>query len=263
MDPAVVSVRALASRRPPPLAERGRGCQADERAAVALERDERRPDRDPADEVPRAVDRIDDPARVRLLAAALLAEEALAGAAFGDLAAERLLDGAVSVRDRRQVGLRVDPEVGGAEPRQRDRVGEVGELVREGKIRVDGGAYSEAWRLNLAVTTLQRHIMKLLVDDEATPLSELEGTMQLMFEYPTRAEAHERVCEALIELIDKGLAQLVYYDPPYVWENRTEIPPAAAAALLADPESWVSPLERIDSRQVRAASTNLGQRLFF
>jgi 16S rRNA G966 N2-methylase RsmD len=115
----------------------------------------------------------------------------------------------------------------------------------------------------IAVTPLERHIMKLLVDDEASSLSELEGTMQVMFEYSTRAEAHDRVREALLELIGKGLVQLVYYDPPHRWENRTEIPPAAAGALLADPESWVSPLERVDSRQVRAASTELGQRLFF
>ena len=116
---------------------------------------------------------------------------------------------------------------------------------------------------DIKVTPLQRHIMKLLVDDEAAPLSELEGTMEVMFEYPSRDEAHERVREALIELIDKGLVQIVYYDPPFLWENRTDVSPAAAGALLADPKSWVSPLERIDSRQVRAASTDLGQRLFF
>ena len=114
-----------------------------------------------------------------------------------------------------------------------------------------------------AVTPLERHIMKLLVDDEASPLSELEGTMQVMFEYATRAEARDRVLHALIGLIDKGLVQLVYSDPPYGWENRTEIPSAAAGALLADPRSWVSPLEQVDSRQGRAASTDLGQRLFF
>jgi hypothetical protein len=78
VDPAIVAVRALAARRPPALAQRGRRGDADNRAAVPLERDERRPDRDPADEVPRAVDRIDDPAGVRLLAAALLAQEAFA-----------------------------------------------------------------------------------------------------------------------------------------------------------------------------------------
>jgi 16S rRNA G966 N2-methylase RsmD len=114
----------------------------------------------------------------------------------------------------------------------------------------------------IAVTPLERHIMKLLVDDEASPLSELEGTMQVVFEYPTRAEAHNRVRKALVELIDKGLVQLVYYDPPYRWESRTEIPPAAAGALLADPRSWLHPMDR-PPRQVRAASTALGQRLFF
>src|SRR5207247_4525263 len=37
---------------------------------------------------------------------------------------------------RRQVGLRVDAQVGGAKPRQRDRVGDVGKLVREAKVGV-------------------------------------------------------------------------------------------------------------------------------
>jgi hypothetical protein len=140
VDPAVVAVRALAAGRPPALAQRRRGRDPERRAAVPLERDQRRPDRDPADEVPRAVDRVDDPARVGLAAAALLAEEALAGAPLDDRRPQRLLDRAVGVRDRRQVGLLVDPEIRGAEARQRERVGEVGELVREGEVRVDARA---------------------------------------------------------------------------------------------------------------------------
>src|SRR5918911_4989471 len=77
VDLAAVAICTLAARRPPTLSERGRRGQAHDRAAVALERDQRRPDRDPADEVARPIDRVDDPARLRLLAAALLAEEAL------------------------------------------------------------------------------------------------------------------------------------------------------------------------------------------
>jgi hypothetical protein len=46
----------------------------------------------------------------------------------------------VGVGDRRQVGLLVDAQVGRAEARQRDRVGEVGELVREGEVGIDGRA---------------------------------------------------------------------------------------------------------------------------
>ena len=140
VDPAVVAVGALAARRPPALAERRGGRDADHRPAVALERDERRPDRDPADEVPRAVDRVDDPTRVRLLAAALLAEEALGRPPLCDRRPQRLLDRVVGVRDGRQVGLLVDTQIRGAEPRQRERVGEVGELVREGEIWIDGRA---------------------------------------------------------------------------------------------------------------------------
>jgi hypothetical protein len=114
-----------------------------------------------------------------------------------------------------------------------------------------------------AVTPLELRIMKHLVDDEASPLRELEGTMQILFEYPSRAEARDRVREALLNLVESGFAQLVYYDPPFGWENHVDVPAGAAAALLADPDSWVSPLERVDSRQVRAASTELGHRVFF
>jgi hypothetical protein len=46
----------------------------------------------------------------------------------------------VGIGDRGQVGLLVDAQVGRAEARQRDRVGEVGELVREGEVGVDGRA---------------------------------------------------------------------------------------------------------------------------
>jgi hypothetical protein len=140
VDPAVVAVRALAARRPPALAERRRGGDPDNRPAVSLERDQRRPDRDPADEVPRAVDRVDDPARGGLLAAALFAEEALARPTLRDRGPQRLLDRTVGVRDRRQVGLLIDAQVRGAEARQRERVGEVGELVREGEVGIDGRA---------------------------------------------------------------------------------------------------------------------------
>ena len=140
MDPAVVAVRSLVARCPPALAQSGRGGHAHDRPAVALERDQRRPDRDPAHEVSRAVDRIDDPARGRLVPAALLAEETLARPLLGDHRPQRLLHRAIGVGDGRQVELRVDAEVGGAETRQRKRVGEVGELVREGEIGVDGRA---------------------------------------------------------------------------------------------------------------------------
>jgi Diaminopimelate epimerase len=114
-----------------------------------------------------------------------------------------------------------------------------------------------------ALTGLELRIMKHLVDDEATPLRELEGTMQILFEYPSRAETRDRVREALFNLVESGLAQLVYYDPPFRWENHVDVPAGAAAALLVDPDSWMSPLERVHSRQVRVASTELGQRLFF
>ena len=57
-----------------------------------------------------------------------LAEHALAGPVARDALAQHALDGAVGVGDRRQVGLRLDAQVGRAKARQRQRVGGVGEL---------------------------------------------------------------------------------------------------------------------------------------
>ncbi len=92
--------------------------------------------------VPRPVDRVDDPARRGAVVAELLAEHALAGALARDELADRLLGGAVGLRDRRQVGLRLDDEVERAEARERDRVGGVGEAVREGEVGVAAHAHS-------------------------------------------------------------------------------------------------------------------------
>ena len=76
--------RAAVLGRPPAAAERGRRDAAGDDLAGLLERDERRPHRDAADEVGRAVDRIDDPAALvrsggPLDLALLLAEHDVAG----------------------------------------------------------------------------------------------------------------------------------------------------------------------------------------
>ena len=106
--------------------------------ALALEREQRPPDGDAADVVPRAVDRVDDPAVWRAVVAELLAEHALAGPPAGDERADRLLGRPVGLADGRQVGLRLDAQVGGAEASERDRVGGVGELVREAEVGAHG-----------------------------------------------------------------------------------------------------------------------------
>src|SRR5205085_7089008 len=62
-DRASVREGAAAAGRPPAVAERRRGGDGDREVAVPLERDQRRPDRDPAHVVPRAVDRVDYPER--------------------------------------------------------------------------------------------------------------------------------------------------------------------------------------------------------
>ena len=71
----------------------------------------------------------------------LLAEYAVLGPLRLDAPEEGALDGAIGVGDRRQVGLRLDAQVERAEARKRDRVGEVGQLEREGQIRVHACTY--------------------------------------------------------------------------------------------------------------------------
>ena len=121
-DADALPVRARAALGPPAAAERGGG---DDREPVGV-RDQRGPDRDPARVVPRPVDRIEDPARV-VAPALLLAEDGLARALPLDPCPQRVLDGPVGLGDRRQVGLRLDAEVGcakrGARSRRRRRRG--------------------------------------------------------------------------------------------------------------------------------------------
>jgi hypothetical protein len=58
----------------------------------------------------------------------------LAGPLAGEPSAQGGLDGAVGLGNGRQVGLRLDAEISGAESSQRDRVGVVGE--GEGELEV-------------------------------------------------------------------------------------------------------------------------------
>jgi hypothetical protein len=102
--------------------------------AVALEREERCPDGDAAQEVPRPVDRVDDPARRRPVVAFLLAENTLAATVARNPFAQCTLDGSVGVRNRAPVRLRLDTEVRRAEARERQRVGVVGEREGEGEV---------------------------------------------------------------------------------------------------------------------------------
>ena len=103
-----------------------------------LERDQRRPDRDAARVVPGAVDRVDDPAaRAGAGGALLLAEDRIVGALVGEQPSELGLDGAIGLGHRGEVGLRLDGEAG-AEARQRDRVGRIGESQREIEVGAHG-----------------------------------------------------------------------------------------------------------------------------
>ena len=130
------SPRAAHQREPSAGADTTPTCEA----AVALERDERGPHRDAAGVALGAVDRVDDPAALRVAGRAeLLADDGVARASAGEALAHHLLHRAVGLGDRREIGLGVDHEVGGAKARQRDVVGGVGELEGEREIGVDAG----------------------------------------------------------------------------------------------------------------------------
>jgi 16S rRNA G966 N2-methylase RsmD len=116
----------------------------------------------------------------------------------------------------------------------------------------------------LEVSELERKIMMMLVDDDATPLTEIFATMRakppLSSDVPVTREV---IRDALRDLIGKGLARLVFYDPPYRWEDATPIPEAQAVSLLDQKETWIPPLENPEGRQVRATDTDLGRSIFF
>src|SRR6266498_2651567 len=120
------------AKAPAPLA-------ADQRAAVALQGDQRGEHRDAADVVLGAVDRVDDPARGCLGAVApgdaeLLAKDRVVGPLLADALAQQLLGGPVRLGDRGQVRLGLDHQIGGAEAFQGDGVGKVGELQRQPEV---------------------------------------------------------------------------------------------------------------------------------
>ena len=106
--------------------------------------------------------------------------------------------------------------------------------------------------------------MLLLVDDDSTPLTVIEGTLRARpspsLDVPVTRSA---IKDALRSLMERGFAKLVYYDP-HVHEPRdTRISTAEGLKLLEDPESWTSPLEKPEDLQVRAIDTALGRSIFF
>jgi hypothetical protein len=144
VDRLAACVRAGAAHGPPAPPECRGGDDPEPQRTPLLERDQRRPDRNPTGVVARAVDRVDDPAALAGAARPeLLAEDAVGGPGRGETCAQVALDGAVGLGDGRQVGLRLDGEVGGPEARQRDRVGRVRELEREREV---GVAAQSSWR---------------------------------------------------------------------------------------------------------------------
>ena len=115
-DTVVVHPGTATALGVPAAVKGGRRDDAEAELAVLLERDQRRPDRDPARVVPCAVDRIDDPpAAAAAEGAELLAEQAVIRALDREPLPDHRLDRPVGLGHRGQVGLRLDLEVAGAE----------------------------------------------------------------------------------------------------------------------------------------------------
>src|SRR5262249_49259336 len=111
-QPGAVQPGPLPPASPVELRRRRRVNDAERDLAVLLQREERRPVRNPPDEVLRAVDRIDDPAsRLLALRPVLLAEKP----DVGERGAEPFHDGGlrllVGLGDRRVIGLLHHPHV--------------------------------------------------------------------------------------------------------------------------------------------------------
>ena len=128
----------LTANRPPAASERGRRDERYLDPPVALESQQRPPDRDAPDVVSCPVDRVDDPACRYPVVAELLAEHALTRAPARDELADSLFGGAIGLGDGAQIGLRLDPKVERPEASERDRVGAVSQLLSKGEVRAHG-----------------------------------------------------------------------------------------------------------------------------
>src|SRR5690606_6969962 len=102
----VANPRPTAGCRPPALAERRGADHSDDRHAVDGEGDEGRPDRNAAQVVGGAVNRVDDPLTGRVaFAAELLTQDGVLAAIGGEPGPDGLFDGLIGVGDRGAVRL--------------------------------------------------------------------------------------------------------------------------------------------------------------
>jgi len=120
----------LAVGRPPTTPESGGTDKADLEHAGHPQRNECRPDRNPAQVVLRPVDRIEDPGALRTAAhSELLAEDSVARALSGKDPAQALFDCLVGFGDRGEIRLRLDHEVVGAVERHGNGISGIGQLA--------------------------------------------------------------------------------------------------------------------------------------
>jgi hypothetical protein len=119
------------------LAERRRAHDPEDGLPLHREGDQRGPDLDPVGEVPRPVDRVDDPSALApLLEPPLLAEHRVLRVPIVDGAAHHLLDREIGLRHGALIGLDPDLE-GAAEQLEGDLVRSVRELMGEGEFGLE------------------------------------------------------------------------------------------------------------------------------
>jgi hypothetical protein len=128
---------AGAGGRPPAASQRRRGDQADHRHAVVHQGDQGGPDRHPADEVLRPVDRIHDPLPGATAGGAeLLADHRVPGSGPAQLAADQFLGRPIGISDRGQVRFGLHQQIDRGEPGDRHCVHLVGDHMRQAEIIV-------------------------------------------------------------------------------------------------------------------------------
>jgi hypothetical protein len=132
-EAACAGKRTPTTHRMPALAERGSRDETGHNVATLLDSEERGEDGNPANEVPRPVDRINDQASIVPPSgiAEFLPQDSQARMPPHDKLARRLLDGAIRNRHGAEIGLLVHGQVWRPEVSQSDRIGLIRYLHEE------------------------------------------------------------------------------------------------------------------------------------
>ena len=237
---------------PPPCIEPGRRRDTEHQLTCVFEPDQRRPDGQPAHVALGAVDGIDDPAELGIgrrtrVRTELLTEHGMTGRVREPLP-DRALNRLIRFAHGREIGLRRDLQVDGAEPRHRDFVGRVGELEREIQVRGD------VHRRSIRSESPDQHGMVRVVPSDG----ETREALRALVAQRVRELADETV-EAFVDtyFTQGGIDDLTTADADHLahaaiahWQFGAHRPPRTAIVQVHTPtvasEGWDAPHTSID-----------------